>query len=174
MDHKTIGVPRVNRLSFQVNLSASGVARIFVPAPIEGRAHRINWWTLDTIATSGDVIASNKSALLEGPLPDGGAQQGLNANALRDDESLHVLLESGHGGNNSTNANGLGRNMQPHFEFPRGIWTVEDVFYLYITDGGVDLLTTSIGFEVIDIGRAEWLNLRRSSPNSGVSDELIG
>jgi len=167
-----IGVAHVNHENWRTNISASTNGRIFIPKPIPGRAHKINWWCLDTLAESGDFKGSSKVALIESPLPDGGLTS-LDQNALRDEDGLHILIVSGHGGNNGTNANGLGRNPIPHYEYPGGIWTVEDLYIFGVADTGVKLIYSSIGFGVWDIGMPEWLQLRRSSPNSSRSGELF-
>lgn len=165
-------VARVNRLNWRSNQSASLIARIFIPEPRDGIIRRINWWQYGTLAESGNILASSMAALIEGPLPDGAVASNMGQNDLRDVPALHVLMQAAPGSSTATNS-APEKFKNPYYQFPRGIWTVEDVWVAFVTDGGVDNLYSSIGFEDVKISKAEWTRFRRGSLNSSDAGELI-
>lgn len=165
-------VARVNRRNWRTNVSASIVVRLIVPAPREGLIHRINWWQYHTIAEAGNILASSMVGLIEGPLPEGAIQVLLGQNDFRDAEDLHVLIQAAPGSSVTTVAT-ADEFRHPFFAFPGGIWTVEDIWVGFATDGGVDNVMTSIGFEQINIGMQDWLAYRNAPINASTTGELI-
>lgn len=166
-------VAHVNRLNWRTNLSANGIARKLLPVPREGVIRRVNWWSCGSVAESGNILASSMMALVEGPLPEGLLADAIGANSLRDEIGLHVLHQSHGSSSTATNSSASGRPAVPHFLFPGGIWTVEELFVLQITDGGVDNVWSSVGFEDVNIGVKQWQQYRRSSLNTSSAGELI-
>lgn len=166
-------VARVVRVNWRTNISARVIARLFVPAPRERLVTRVNWWNVGSNAESGNVLASSQVALTEGPLPPGSDLDAFDQNALRDEDGLNVLVQSTWASSTGTNSNAAGRPSIPHFEFPGGVWTVEDLWLVHRVDTGVKNFWSSIGFEQLRISQAEWLDLRRHSPNTSNSGELL-
>lgn len=165
-------VARVNRLNWRTNQSASLILRIFVPEPREGIIRRINWWQYGTVAEAGNITSGDFAALIEGPLPEGITPSNMPNNSLRDDQGLHVLVQAAPGSSTATNT-APEKHKNPFYTFPGGIWTVEELWVGFVTEGGVDNLYASIGFEDIRISKAEWVRFRRSSLNSSDAGELI-
>lgn len=166
-------IPQVSRLNWRVATTTAVVANLLVPEPREGLVHRVNWWSYGTLAEAGNVLASGQMALLEGPLPEGQNPSLLDQNALRDEIGLHVLVQGSGSSSTTTNADATGRPMVPHFTFPRGLWTVEDLFVAFATDGGTSNVYSSIGYEAVKVSRKEWLDLRRHSVNTSHNGALF-
>lgn len=164
-------VARLVRLNWRTNLSASFNLRLMIPKPRTDFITRVHWWQYGTLAEAGNILASSMAALIEGPLPEGTDPQGMNANALRDDEGLRVLMQAAPGSSTATNS-APEKFKNPYYEFVHGVWTVQDVWVGMVTDGGVDNLYTSLSYEFEKIPHDDWLHYVRSSPNLSGTGEL--
>lgn len=169
-------VPRLARKNWRTNISASLNLRLLIPKPRENQMTRIHWWSFGTIAEAGNILASSMGALIEGPLPpgEGVGGFGFDQNALRDNIGLGVLHQCHGSASTGTNSSASGRPPVPHFLYPEGIWTVQDVWVGVVTDGGVDNLFTSLSYEFVEISHMDYLHYSRSSPNVSDVGELHG
>lgn len=169
-------IARTNQRYWRINLSATTGVRQLIAKPPEGFVHRINWWQKFEMASSGDFSVSERIFLLEGPLPEGATEQDLGngVSALRNEgtDALHVLMISRPSGDASTQNNSAADGYRM-FPFPKGIWTVEDIYAGWVTLGGVEEHSASIGFNRFNIGIRHWEQLRRHSPNTSFSGEVI-
>ena len=167
-------VARIARKNWRTNISASLNLRLLIPKPRENEMTRIHWWSYGTLAESGNILASSLWALIEGPLPEGEGVSGFgfDQNALRDNDGLRVLHQASGASSTGTNSNAAGRPQVPHFVYPEGIWSVQDVWVGVVTDGGVDNMWCSLSYEFVKVSRTEYLHYSRSSPNVSDAGEL--
>ena len=168
-------VARIARKNWRTNISASLNLRMLIPKPKENEITRVHWWQYGSLAESGNILASSLFALIEGPLPpgEGVAGFGFNANDLRDNDGLRVLMQGAPGSSTATNS-APEKFKNPYYAFQHGVWSVQDLWVGVVTDGGVDNLYTSLSYEFVSISRSEYLHYSRSSPNQSDNGELNG
>lgn len=158
---------RSRRVDWRTNISSSLNLMRLIPAPPLNHVLRVNWWSYMTLAESGNQLASSLAALVEGPLPaDNQDGIGIDQNALRDNPDLKAIVVATPASSTTTNASASGRPAIPHFTFPGGLWTVEDMWGGFITDSGVDRLSMSIGYQVLDLPASEYQWAQRNGFNA--------
>lgn len=171
-------VARVHRLDFRTNLSSSVNMLKAIEEPRPGMMTVVNWMTFITVAEGGDFVTNNDVFIAEGPFPPrdvGGSNRpdvSLDQNSLRDNADLKALVvQHANGGAGAGNIGGGGGTSglvvgPGHLTFPGGIWSAYEIGVGWRTNGGVDRVTFSLGYEQVNVGRAEWRRWRSTQLNT--------